>query len=365
MTLPEPTLRHLQRMTDDTSLFEHAIGSLPHRALGYCTDDAGRGLAVAVRSEDAVAEELAERWLAFLVQAHDGDGRFRLRMGFDRRWTDDPSSDDACGRAIFGIGVAAAIAPWTHIGREARRLFELVAPFRSVYPRATAHAVVGAAELTVADAACVSARSLVEDGLASLPRGTDDDPLAVAGAPARVRERAAARGADRRRPRDRRRRRGGRGTPAAAMAGRRRDARRSLQLRAGRRPRPRRRRVPRSISNRSRRVRSRTPALARSRSRTTTRGSRRSAPAPDGSTGRTTWGSRCSIRRRAGASTGWRWTGSTRTRAPSRRSRSSPRCSARGCWRVARRFSERRGARPAADPPGPSRRRRTGPPLRT
>ena len=71
MTLPEPTLRHLQRMTDDTSLFEHAIGSLPHRALGYCTDDAGRGLAVAVRSEDAVAEELAERWLAFLVQAHD------------------------------------------------------------------------------------------------------------------------------------------------------------------------------------------------------------------------------------------------------------------------------------------------------
>ena len=175
MTLPEPTLRHLQRMTDDTSLFEHAIGSLPHRALGYCTDDAGRGLAVAVRSDDAAAEELAERWLAFLVQAHDGDGRFRLRMGFDRRWTDDPSSDDACGRAIFGIGVAAASSPWPHIGREARRLFELVSPFRSVHPRATAHAVVGAAELAAADAGCASARSLVHDGLASLPRGTDDE----------------------------------------------------------------------------------------------------------------------------------------------------------------------------------------------
>jgi hypothetical protein len=175
MTLPEPTLRHLQRMTDDTSLFEHAIGSLPHRALGYCTDDAGRGLAVAVRSDEAVAEELAERWLSFLVQSHDGDGRFRLRMGFDRRWTADPSSDDACGRAIFGIGVTAAISPWAHVGREARRLFERAAPFRSVYPRATAHAVVGAAELTVADERCVSARSLVEDGLASLPRGTDDE----------------------------------------------------------------------------------------------------------------------------------------------------------------------------------------------
>jgi hypothetical protein len=175
MTLPEPTLRHLQRMTDDTSLFEHAIGSLPHRALGYCTDDAGRGLAVAVRSHDPAAEALAERWLAFLVQAHDGDGRFRLRMGFDRRWTDDPSSDDACGRAIFGIGVAAAIAPWAHIRREARRLFELAAPFRSGSPRATAHAVVGAAELAATDAGSASARSLVQDGLASLPRGTADE----------------------------------------------------------------------------------------------------------------------------------------------------------------------------------------------
>jgi hypothetical protein len=175
MTSPEPTLRHLQRMTDDTSLFEHAIGSLPHRSLGYCTDDAGRGLAVAVRSTEAGAEELAERWLSFLVQAHEGDGRFRLRMGFDRRWTDDPSSDDACGRAIFGLGVAAAMSPWMHIRRESRRLFELAAAFRSGSPRATAHAVVGAVDLFVADERCISARSMVQEGLASLPRGTDDE----------------------------------------------------------------------------------------------------------------------------------------------------------------------------------------------
>ncbi|MEO8423892.1 MAG: glycosyltransferase [Actinomycetota bacterium] len=175
MTSPEPTLRHLRRMTDDTGLFEHAIGSLPHRSLGYCTDDAGRGLAVAVRSKESGAEELAERWLSFLVQANEGEGRFRLRMGFDRRWTDDPSSDDACGRAIFGIGVAAAISPWTHIRREARRLFELVSTFRSGFPRATAHAVVGAADLFVADERCISARAMIQDGLASLPRGSDDE----------------------------------------------------------------------------------------------------------------------------------------------------------------------------------------------
>lgn len=172
---PEPSLRHLRRMTDDTSLFEHAIGALPNRSLGYCTDDAGRALAVAVRSEEPDAERLAERWLEFLVQAYEGGGRFRLRMGFDRRWTDDPGSDDACGRAIFGLGVAAASSPWSHLRREARRLFDLASVFRSPFPRATAHAVVGAADLFLSDPGCVFARSMVEDGLGSLPRGTADE----------------------------------------------------------------------------------------------------------------------------------------------------------------------------------------------
>ena len=181
MTSPEPSLRHLLRMTDDTSLFEHGIGALPNRSLGYCSDDAGRALAVLARwdqrdAEPLVdAEALAERMLEFLVQAHEGEGRFRLRMGFDRRWTADPSSDDASGRAIFGLGVAAASAPWAHIRREARRLFESAAAFRTPFARATAHAAVGAAELCVADPTCASARSMVEDALRSLPRGSGDE----------------------------------------------------------------------------------------------------------------------------------------------------------------------------------------------
>ena len=350
MTLPEPALRHLQRMTDDTSLFEHAIGSLPHRALGYCTDDAGRGLAVAVRSDEAIAEDLAERWLSFLVQAHDGDGRFRLRMGFDRRWTADPSSDDACGRAIFGIGITAAISPWAHIGREARRLFELAAPFRSAYPRATAHALVGAAELVVSDERCVSARSLVEDGLASLPRGTDNERWMwpeprLAYGNALLPEALIA---------------GGHaiGDDDAVNEGLRllrwlvdaetlgdhfsftSSAGVVLTMRARR-----------SISSRSRRVRSRTRVPERSLSRTTTPGWNRSAHALRGSMGSTTRAWRCSIPRPVAASTAWKGQASIRTRAPSRRSRSSPRCNTRRCRNEVRApLSEPRGARRAADP---------------
>jgi hypothetical protein len=175
MSTPEPSLRHLRRMSDDTGLFEHAIGALPNRSLGYCTDDAGRALALAARSKESGADVLAERWLAFLVQAHEGEGRFRLRMGFDRCWTSDPASDDACGRAIFGIGVAAAVAPWGHVRNEARRLFEPATSFRSPHVRATADAVVGAAELLFAEPGSAGARAMVGDALASLPRGTTDD----------------------------------------------------------------------------------------------------------------------------------------------------------------------------------------------
>jgi len=175
MTTPEPSLRHLMRMLDDTGLFEHAIGALPRRSHGYCTDDAGRALAVAVRAgDDADALLLSERCLAFLAHAHEGGGRFHIRMGFDRRWTADPVSDDACGRAIFGIGVAAAAAPWAHVRREARRLFKEAAAFRSTYPRATAPAVIGAAELLRAEPENTEARSIIDDALDHLPRLSDD-----------------------------------------------------------------------------------------------------------------------------------------------------------------------------------------------
>ena len=108
MNLPMPDLRHLAGMTDDTGLFEHARAAVPRRAHGYCSDDAGRALAVTCGWEDPTAERLSEIYLAFLSHLHLGGGRFALRLGHDRRVIDRDVSDDACGRAIFGLGVAAA-----------------------------------------------------------------------------------------------------------------------------------------------------------------------------------------------------------------------------------------------------------------
>jgi len=164
-SLIDPGLVHLARLTDDTSIFEHARGAIPRREHGYCTDDAGRALIVAVRSVDPRACGLAERYLGFLAHMHLGDGRFALRMGFDRTLTHGDESDDACGRAIQGLGVAAASAPWPHVRAAAFELFCDATPFRSSCIRAMAHAGVGAAEVLATQPDHAAARLLARDAM--------------------------------------------------------------------------------------------------------------------------------------------------------------------------------------------------------
>ncbi len=170
MSLPHPSLAHLARMTDDTGLFEHALGPVPRRAEGWCTDDNGRALAVVSgATEDPVAERLAERYLAFILHAHEGGGRFHLRMAFDRRWTEDPSSDDANGRALYGLAVAAVRGP-VALRSVAAELFAEAAAFRSDHARATSYAVVAAAEVLAAEPGHDIARAVLRDAAISLPR---------------------------------------------------------------------------------------------------------------------------------------------------------------------------------------------------
>ena len=136
--------RHLLRMTDDCGLLEHATGAVPNRRHGYCTDDNGRALAVVAQAGNPHLQPLAERYLAFLEHAHNDGGSFALRMTYERRWRDD-ISDDASGRAIFGLGVAAARAPWGPVREGAQSLFDRAMDFRSPFPRSMAYASLGAA----------------------------------------------------------------------------------------------------------------------------------------------------------------------------------------------------------------------------
>ena len=118
--LPDAPFRHLQRLTDHIGLLEHAEGIVPRYEHGYCVDDVARGLVVVCR-EPSPAEELitlGRRYLYFLAQAQAPDGRFRNRLGYDRRWHDQPGTEDCWGRALWGLGTAAARGPTMEIREE-------------------------------------------------------------------------------------------------------------------------------------------------------------------------------------------------------------------------------------------------------
>jgi hypothetical protein len=175
VSLPEPSLAHVARLTDETGILEHALGTVPRRGHGWCTDDQGRALALVSRvCDDPLAARLAETYLAFLLHAHQGAGVFRLRMGYDRSWDAAVHSDDADARAIFGLAVAAAGGP-EHLRWGAREILEEALAFRSVHPRAMAHAAVGAAELVAAGLDLPAARSLLEAARSALPRPRPED----------------------------------------------------------------------------------------------------------------------------------------------------------------------------------------------
>jgi hypothetical protein len=162
---PEPNWAHIARLSDDTGLLEHARNAIVRREHGYCVDDVSRGLVVAGRERQptALVVTLSERYLAFLSNALAPDGRCRNRMSYDRRWLDEPSTGDWWGRAVWGLGTAAArsTVPW--IRAEAREAFRIAVQQRSPWPRAMAFAGLGAAEMLRACAKEGAAAELLAD----------------------------------------------------------------------------------------------------------------------------------------------------------------------------------------------------------
>jgi hypothetical protein len=149
MSCPAAPFRHLQRLTDSVGLLEHAEGIVPRHEHGYCVDDVARGLVVVCREPSPSQEiiTLGRRYLYFLAQAQATDGRFRNRLGYDRRWRDDAGAEDCWGRALWGLGTAAARGPTPAIREESLRLFGRGAQVSSGWPHAMAFAALGAAEV--------------------------------------------------------------------------------------------------------------------------------------------------------------------------------------------------------------------------
>jgi glycosyltransferase involved in cell wall biosynthesis len=160
--LPELNLSHVNALTDDTGMLQHAIFTIPNRAEGYTTDDNARALIFTVLLNQlggdstnlsaaiaAANPDWAFRYLAFLEHAFNAKKkRFRNFLGYDRRWMEEQGSEDSHGRALWALGTVLGRSGNPGLRGAAGRLFEFSVPaivgFHS--PRACAYALLGIQE---------------------------------------------------------------------------------------------------------------------------------------------------------------------------------------------------------------------------
>ena len=116
LEVPEPPLDHLQRLTDDTGLYQHAKFTIPDREHGYCTDDNARAVVAMTKYYAQYAEpealKLFDVYLSFVYHANNnGDGSVKNFMRFDRHWIEDEPAHDSLGRTLWAFGTVMSKPP--------------------------------------------------------------------------------------------------------------------------------------------------------------------------------------------------------------------------------------------------------------
>ncbi|MDP1713013.1 MAG: hypothetical protein Q8K86_11235 [Candidatus Nanopelagicaceae bacterium] len=159
-----PTFLHLKRLTTKFGLQEHALFDVPRPEHGYCVDDVARGLIVLCREPTLDSTELAmlELYLDFTLRALSEEGACHNRMDSEGNWADEPGTGDWWGRAMWGLGYAAAHAPLA--GQRARAVqgFHLLARTTSPDLKSLSFASLGAGELLLVYPDDSAARRVLE-----------------------------------------------------------------------------------------------------------------------------------------------------------------------------------------------------------
>jgi len=113
--VPEPSLDHLEKLTDDTGLYQHAKFTIPNRAFGYCTDDNARAIIAMIRyyahNPEPKVLQLLDTYLSFIIHSQNSDGSINNFMNFDRTWQTNEPAHDAFGRVLWAFGTVMAKPP--------------------------------------------------------------------------------------------------------------------------------------------------------------------------------------------------------------------------------------------------------------
>jgi len=150
-----PDFTAVERMSDATGMFQHAVYSIPDRRHGYCIDDNARALILtsSMAMESAQRDKWTTIFASFVQYAWNPDlRRFRNFMRFDRSWCEEQGSEDSNGRTLWALGVTARDAAERKHRDWAVMMFDTTASLALELGsiRAQAFAMLGAAAMLAA-----------------------------------------------------------------------------------------------------------------------------------------------------------------------------------------------------------------------
>ncbi|MBN1807149.1 MAG: glycosyltransferase [Sedimentisphaerales bacterium] len=146
--VPELSLEHLEKLTDDTGLYQHADFTIPNREYGYCTDDNARAVILMARHYAQYSEpkslRLLDTYFSFIIHSQNEDGTVRNFMNFDRSWLKDEPMNDAFGRVLWAFGTIMAQPPSPAYLSIAKSCFDKsVEHINKQLPRGMAYSIIG------------------------------------------------------------------------------------------------------------------------------------------------------------------------------------------------------------------------------
>ncbi len=146
--VPEPSLDHFKKLTDDTGMFQHATYTVPNREYGYTTDDNARAVIAMAdyyfQYPQPAALELFDIYLSFILHSQNNDGTVKNFMNFDRSWRNDEPPNDALGRVLWAFGTVMAKPPASSYLSIIKDSFDKsVKHVKKQYPRGMAYSILG------------------------------------------------------------------------------------------------------------------------------------------------------------------------------------------------------------------------------
>lgn len=156
-------LTHLKKLSTSLGLHEHAQFDQPRPEHGYCVDDVSRGLILLCNESelDPDSRDLLDLYLDFTIKAITDDGRCHNRMNILGIWTDQPSTKDCWGRAVWALGICAIRAPERSQRRSALEGFRKLSRTSTSDLMALTFATLGAGEVLIAHPRETTARELL------------------------------------------------------------------------------------------------------------------------------------------------------------------------------------------------------------